>query len=288
MQYICLMDKLKRLFNFYVFGNVHVGLAGFCLVMITGLNKGAYDVYSSLFVGLSIIVSYNFIRYLEIDKERLSWYKIWLKSNLKALFFVTIICSVLLIMLLFKIRIEFSSWIIITLCSFITFFYAIPLLKNRDIEISFRNFPSVKIFSIAFCWAAITVFFPLLEANMLIGFDAYLEFIQRFLFLIVITLPFDIRDLVSDDLRLKTIPQLIGVYKTKLVGIALLICCFTIDFFKEDFSLKNTIVFSAILVITGVFLLNSSEKRSRCYTAFWVEGIPIYWFILLFLSSIIC
>jgi 4-hydroxybenzoate polyprenyltransferase len=161
-----------------------------------------------------------------------------------------------------------------------TFFYVIPIFKLKNIEISFRNFPSVKIFSIAFAWAGISVFFPIYEAKMNITFDIFIEFIQRFALLIVIIIPFDIRDVKSDSDSLKTLPQVLGIKASKIIGMVLLLFTIGLEFFKMIFETSTIIIWVIIALITAIFLWFSSENKSRYYAGFWVESIPIYWLIL--------
>ncbi|WP_147296431.1 UbiA prenyltransferase family protein [Lutibacter oceani] len=144
-------------------------------------------------------------------------------------------------------------------------------------EFSFRYFPTVKIFSIALAWAGISVLFPLVEAEIKFNSTIYIEFIQRILILIAITIPFDIRDVKSDFKSLKTLPQLFGVKKSKILGTVLLVL-FVILGFWNNFFLTTDII---IAIITGIFLWFSSEIKSRYYTGFWVESIPIIWLILI-------
>ena len=158
-----------------------------------------------------------------------------------------------------------------------TLFYVIPIFKIKNIEISFRNFPSIKIFSICIAWAGISVFFPLYEAHSIIDLDVYLEFIQRLLFLIVIALPFDIRDVKVDPESLKTLPQALGINAAKLVGLVLLLEFVLLELCKQNFSLESIFILTVIAIISGLFLWFSSSDKSRYYTSFWVESIPIIW-----------
>lgn len=277
--YICGMQFLKKIFDFYIFSNIHVAIAGFCLTKITLLNFGFSSLNSPLFVAFSIIVSYNFIRLYEIKTNRLGWLKDWFLKQKRAISLLSF-TSVLGLgyVLLFT---DFNSWSLAILLpfAFMTFFYVIPILKLGTLEVSFRNFPGIKIFSIAIAWAGVTVLFPLYEKAILFNTEVYLEFIQRILILLVIIFPFDIRDVKSDAKRLKTLPQVLGVKKTKIIGLVLLILVVLLELIQ-----KTTLIITILIaIITGLFLWFSTEKRSRYYSSFWVEAIPICWFILIML-----
>jgi hypothetical protein len=84
-----------------------------------------------------------------------------------------------------------------------------------------------------------------------------------------------ILDLTTDDPHLQTVPQQIGVKKTKIVGILLLIPFFFLEFFKNNFiqELNRQCNSSSCAVFVLAF---ANENRSKYYSSFWVESIPIF------------
>jgi len=273
------MQFLRKIVNFYVFSNIHVALAGFCMTKITLLKFGFSSNITPLFVALSIIVSYNFIRFYEIKTNRLSWLKKWFIECQKKLFILSTISIVALFYLLFFTDFNLKSLIILFPFAFMTLFYVVPLFKIGNHEISFRNFPGIKIFSIAIAWAGISVLFPLYEEDFNFNSSVFIEFFQRILILIVIIIPFDIRDVASDSKELKTLPLTLGIKKSKWLGTGLLVLFVLVGLF----SFQPLIITVIIAVITGLFLWNSSSKSTRFYASFWVEAIPMFWLILIVL-----
>lgn len=275
------MRLFKKLVDFYIFSNIHVALAGFSLTKITLINFGIADRLTPLFVAFSILISYNFIRFYEIKNNRLNWFKDWFFMNLREILLLMMLSILGLTFILFFTDFNLNSLLILFPFAFMTFFYAIPIVKIGKLEVSFRNFPMVKIFSIAIAWAGISVFFPLYEANLQFTSAVYLEFFQRILFLLAITIPFDIRDVNTDSKSLKTLPQFIGITSSKVLGILLLFGFVLLEIFKENFTYIGFLIVLIISMITGIFLWFSSPKRPRYYTSFWVESIPVIWLGLL-------
>ncbi|SNR52970.1 hypothetical protein SAMN06265371_104333 [Lutibacter agarilyticus] len=277
------MQFLKKIIDFYIFSNIHVALAGFCLTKVTLLKFGFNTFISPLFVALSIIVSYNFIRFYEIKTNRLGWLKQWFIEQKKVLISLSIASILGLIYLLFFTEFKLNSLVIVLPFAFMTLFYVIPIFKIGSLEVSFRNFPGLKIFSIAIAWAGISVLFPLYQEGFKFNQSVFIEFMQRVLFLIAITLPFDIRDLPSDSEELKTIPQVLGVHNTKIIGTLLLVFFVLLGFVVQT----NLITTFIIAIVTGLFLWFSTVNNSRYYASFWVEAIPIFWLclIVLFLNN---
>ncbi|GAA4271357.1 hypothetical protein GCM10022258_06500 [Aquimarina gracilis] len=113
------------------------------------------------------------------------------------------------------------------------------------------------------------------------NFDFLIETIQRFLFIIVMMLPFEIRDLEYDSSSLETIPQTIGITRTKVFGSILLVVFLLLTAVKE--LLSSVEILSTILVttISLLFLWGTEKEQSKYYCSFWVESVPIMWLIIL-------
>lgn len=284
--YFCNMQLIKRIRDFYIFSNIHVAIAGFCITQITVIK---YEINSSLvpmFVALSIVFSYNFIRYYELKTNRLLWLKDWFNQNRKPLFVLNVISIISFIAITFFTSFNIKGLYIVIPFVFMTFFYVIPIAKFNGVEISFRNFPAIKIFSIAFSWAGVSLLLPLAEAGVMFNSDIYLEFIQRVALLIAIIIPFDIRDVKIDDQLLQTLPQILGIKWSKIIGFSLLLVTVLIELFKQYFQYINLLTWLLVTFITGLFLWFTSEKRGKFYVSFWVESIPIFWFLIVYFLKI--
>lgn len=281
IQYFCKMRLSKKIVDFYIFSNIHVALAGFSMTKITLINFGITSNLTPLFVAFSILISYNFIRFYEIKNNRLIWFKDWFFINIKGILLLIFLSILGLATILFFTDFNLKSLLILFPFAFMTFFYAIPLFKIGKLEVSFRNFPMVKIFSIVLSWAGISVFFPLYEADFQFNSAVYIEFMQRIFILLAITIPFDIRDVKADSKTLKTLPQIMGINPSKVFGILLLFGFVLLEIFKENFTYIGFLIVLIISIITGLLLLFSSPKRSRFYTSFWVESVPVIWLGLL-------
>ncbi len=273
------MNSLKKIFDFYIFSNIHVAIAGFCLAKITLIKFDIHSNLAPLLIGFFIIISYNFIRYFEIDSKRLGWFKSWFLQNEIRLVWVSVLAFLSSVYIILFTKFNLESLFIVIPFGFITVFYAIPIFKIGKFEVSFRNFPAIKIFSIAIAWAGVTVLFPLLEQGYHFDNNVYLTFFQRVIILIAYTIPFDIRDINFDEKQLKTIPQLVGIKNSKIVGTILLSIFVLIGFLKNSCFEKDILSDFIIAVIVFLFLWNSKTKQSRYYTSFFIEAIPILWFL---------
>ena len=108
------MQFLKRIFDFYLFSNIHVALSGYCLTKITLLTFKIENSLTPLFVAFSIVISYNFIRFFEIKIKRLSWFKNWFDKHKNYLIILSILAVLGIIFILFSSQFNsYSLWILL-------------------------------------------------------------------------------------------------------------------------------------------------------------------------------
>ncbi|TBN12463.1 UbiA prenyltransferase family protein [Hyunsoonleella pacifica] len=276
------MKVLKQLFNFYINSSIHVAIAVYALTYVTLLEFNLYyDIDVLYFVFYATITGYNFVKYFGLAKFHHRSLAGWLKAIQIFSFF----CFLLMVYYTLNLRLE----IMIYLSAFglITFFYAIPFLPKRffiDKNHNLRSIGGLKVYVIALVWSGVTVFLPLLNSVYEINTDVYVTGIQRFCFVILLILPFEIRDLKFDSLRLSTIPQRIGVRYTKIIGTIMALFIFILEFFKDDISKTKVLVLALVQLITVLFLIFAQKNQNKYYSSFWVESIPVLWlFILLVL-----
>jgi len=100
---------------------------------------------------------------------------------------------------------------------------------------------------------------------------------QRFIFIVVMMLPFEIRDLQFDDKSLETVPQKIGITRTKVFGSILLVILLLLTATKDGLSSSEILSTISITTISLLFLWGTEKRQSEYYCSFWVESIPILW-----------
>lgn len=271
------MNLLKRIFDFYLDASIHVALAVFCLVRLTGfiLNK-PIDNNLALFLFFGTIASYNFIKYgLEAEKYILvanRYHKNIQFFSLIALGFGTYHAYFL----------TKETWIGLGLLGVLTGLYALPVLPKAK---NFRSLGGFKVLPVALVWAGSTVILPILEVDGYLNWDTWIEALQRFLIVLVLILPFEIRDLQYDSLEHRTIPQRFGVENTKMIGIIWTILCFLMTFLKDDVQYFDLFIKTVICLTLALIIVLSGKKRSKYYASFWVEALPIFWILMAYVAS---
>ena len=258
----------KRAFNFYLESSIHVALA---VTALTAMGFHAfgfpYDYSVLLFVFLGSITGYNLVKYAPIA----GLYHRSLTRHLRAIQLFSLFVFFLLCYAFYVIS-DFLKWISIGL-GVATLLYVLPFFGRKNL----RNRYGLKIFIVAFVWAGVTVLLPFFTRENELSNDVLIAFFQRFLWVVVLTLPFDIRDLVYDSRELGTLPQRFGIGKTKVFGLLFLVVIVLLEGFKNYLNFEYTLSQLAILILTGIFLLFARTQQSRYYTTFWVEALPIIW-----------
>lgn len=268
------MKFLKAVFKFYIDSSIHVALAVSALVYLTVFE---YEIIldSNLlgFVFFGTITGYNFVKYAGVARFHHRSLAKWLK----AIQVFSFVCFGLLIYFMIVLP-SHLYWVMAVLASF-TFFYAIPFLRKRTL----RTLSGLKIFVVALVWAGVTVIIPWLAVKETVPTDVWLTFAQRFMMVMVITIPFEIRDLQFDQTALGTLPQKLGIGVSKWLGVVFMYFGFALGLFKDDFSCAHSSALAITCFLCALLLWGASKNQKQYYASFWVESIPLLWLLIFYL-----
>lgn len=266
------MKWFLKFFDFYLDASVHVSLAVVSLLMMTALTLNiSLDFHLSSFIFFGSIGCYNFIKY-GIEAEK---YIIVANTYHKNIQIFSLIC------LAFAIYhahfMNTNTYIGIGILILLTGFYALPLLPKAK---NLRSWGGLKIFIVAIVWSGTTVILPVLLEEITLSWDVWIETIQRFLLVLILLIPFEIRDLAYDKIELKTLPQRFGVETTKRLGILLIVLFFLLLFFKDDYTNQELFFKLSLSLMLYLTLMVTKRNQSKYFASFWVESIPILWYYL--------
>lgn len=273
------MTLLKRIFEIYINSSIHVSLAVTALTVVSSIHLGfPADVDLLFFIFFGAVTGYNFVKYAGIAKL----HHRSLAKNLKVIQVFSFLSFIALIY--FAFRINPKVLLVALFLGVLTLFYALPFLGERNL----RTIGGIKIYLISLIWAGVTVIFPAVNVDTSFSMNLLLEFIQRLLFVLILLIPFEIRDLKYDDVSLKTLPQNIGVRGSKVTGIVFLILMFIIELLKDSATAVSLTALGIIAVLTAWAVVKAEEEQPSFYSSFWVEGLPLLWLaILLMLKNLL-
>ncbi|MCG9970111.1 hypothetical protein [Christiangramia crocea] len=263
------MKYLQNAFELYINSSIHVSLAIVAFTLITFLKYDQeIDKDLLFFIFFASITGYNFVKYAGIAKL----HHLSLAGNLRFIQVFSFLSFVALVY--FTFQMEIRVLIATGFLGLFTIFYAVPFLgKDKNL----RSLPGLKIFIIAVVWAGTTVLLPLINAEAYLGTGILVDFIQRLFLVIVLTLPFEIRDLKYDDEALGTIPQRLGVFKSKVFGLFLILLIFFSEIIQNSFSSAEFLAFIIILLVSGILLWKAGRDQKKYYCSFWVEMVPVFY-----------
>ena len=278
------MKIFKQIFDFYINSSIHVALSVYTLVRITHyMFHISYDEPMVYFAFFGTVVGYNFVKYDALARTK----KAEMRDELKAIAFLSFLSLIAVGICFF--RLQMHTQIVAVAFLGLTLLYTLPFFPNRK---NARNWAGIKIYIVALSWVGVTLVLPVLNAEIIITSDFYLKCIQRFILVFVLILIFEIIDLQYDDPHLKTVPQQIGVARTKYLGYILLLIFCGLEIFNVSgndslsYHFSSLSLQSIIAIIIAVFMFFANEKRPKYYTSFWVESIPmILWVSLILLNK---
>ena len=234
--------------------------------------------------------------------ERTKWYQ---ENN----FYLNVRQVVFSIACLYLIFIHFNGWnlfwtapiatkIIVVLAFFISAVYYIPY-QFLSVTVSFRKLGLLKSISIAWVWSITCCFVPLwLDENKLfsihlnsLNFWAY--FFQLFIFILILAILFDIKDLYRDkEEAVHTIIVKHGIEKTVRIYIIPLLIIYGLFslflFFYVHYTIAYCIIHLFLILLTYWVSIQVSKVKSIHNNILLIDGLMYLKAILsiLYMSSI--
>ncbi len=267
------MKIVRLIFNFCINASILVALSVYAFIRITEIYFDLpYNENLNYFVFFGTITGYNFVKYAGVAKL----HHRSLTNDLKVIQIFSLFCFLALCYYAYQISLTTLCYVM-PFC-LLTILYAVPFLSG--FEKNLRQISYLKIIVVALVWAGFTVLIPLIDASKDISYNIVLLMLQRFFIVVVLILPFDIRDVKYDAISLQTIPKRIGIEKTKKLGLILMVFSLVLEYLSSTSNeVKTPFMIFFFLVI--IFLMRAKIDQSKYYSSFWVELLPIVWWLLL-------
>ena len=240
----------------------------------TGVLSGGYAYFNAidswllygLFSFFSTLAVYNGQRLFKAKSlEQTPWLK-WVDENRTGLLILSVISGIGACAMLFLLpKIEPVTLVLLGWSGLISTLYVLKI-KGTNM----RQIPHLKIHLIAISWVAVVIVFPTINESK--GEALVWSAIAHYLYVLAVTIPFDIRDLKYDTPEQRTIPQVVGINASKFISIVLLVCFGIIMLnFVDPYLIMNPWFFVSIFVQMGLVLF-MNEKRSDIYCAGMIDG----------------
>ncbi len=216
--------------------------------------------------------------YADIDSQRIRE----LRSNRNLYIGTALLSSIVFLALLPTLGYEQGAIFMLLALPFLL--YLIPVFKNKKRG---RDLPYVKIFLIALGWTILCLVVPNVLYGHMTNTQLILLGMEHFVFIILLTIPFDIRDVLDDNaVGLKTLINLKSVQYSK--RLSLVLCIFYLIYISVLFGMQTipwqafiAYIFAILCIIGGT--QKALPTRSDLYYSFYLDGIPILRFLLFYL-----
>lgn len=248
--------------NLLVFGNVLIALAaGFLTLSFSKLIGIDNYLLYGLMLFFGTLFTYNIqrlFRFKEIIESKSPRHQ-WIKNNKRIQYFILFFAGLGAMITFLYLVDNIKSLTLLLVIALVSLIYAFRInIKKR----TFRELPYIKIHVIAISWMFLAFVWPIVNSKIPFTMDNIRTCIAVYFYFIGITIPFDIRDLPYDLKNQKTIPQVLGIKKSKILAFALLIMsAFLIVYtFKE--ALYNPFIYIAYgsqLTLLNKVSINSKE-----------------------------
>ena len=268
-----LTHTLLKFLTFLLNTKLYLSLGAVFLTLETQVQLGMKPQWHPylFIVFLGTMCAYNFHQFITIltHKKNLdSEEQGWVRKNEK--WFNTLVLASVVGFLVAVFMAKREVIIGLVPMAVITLFYSVPVFRTYR----FRDIPYLKIFLIAFVWAATTVIVPIAQSGYLVStFQTSLLIAERFLFVFAATIPFDIRDMETDKQEgLKTIPSWLGEQMSHTISYVAVIAFIIVSLFhfRQSFSLALPLFLSGL--ITLVILYSPRLRRLPFYHIALLDG----------------
>ncbi len=286
------MSFLRKIFYISIYTNILIALAAMAQCALTYIIfERPTNWYIVLVEGTATLLLYNFSLWWSKPKNpkeskfpRTRWifnheWVMWMNNG---------IALVILGYCLWHIHLY--SFLFLGFIGALSLLYGMPLFTFHDRKVGLRQIPGAKIFHIALVWVCSSVVLPYVELlNMGDVIDRWVFValcVLKFIFLIICTLPFDIRDIQQDSYyHLRTLPNMLGEQKAKkLTYVLVMLHCLLILIAPYLIGIKAGLILTNVLIFALLKLAVFKSKEHYHY-AYLLDGSLVLQFLIVVLLS---
>ena len=253
-----------------------------------GFSENWQWMIALVFFGSILVYSFHRINpTITFPKKDASKPYLWVSTNKGITIFTCFMSGFLCVVSSFYLSVELFCCLLPILL--VTLAYILPIVPTMNKLVSLKELPLLKIWVIAFVVSYITVFIPfiqLLSWRACFDLDVLFLFFERVLFLIAITIPFDVRDVKRDRAAgVHTLPIELGVFRSLLLSVILLGFVFVLVTARAFLGLQadcNHVFLTAIgMLITAIVVLETNPTKSDYFFSGLVESTIIIYALTL-------
>jgi len=252
--------------------NIPIGLVAFCVTYFYQSScANPKAVVYALLVCAATLFLYNAQRlFKSIFSIQSSPVLDWVKFHRQRILMYSLVLLLITVYLfLILIRWQVEPLLCISLAGILGLWYVYPLVK-----IPLREIPGAKALVVACVWLLVVVIFPLSNEGLSACMSP-MEFMSYYVFFLGMAIPFDIRDLKYDSMKLKTIPQLVGMRWAKY---CCMLCVATFWLSTKSNDTFDFYFLGVTAILIGLIWGIKTNRPDWYYALIDLTIIPMVWF----------
>ena len=288
------MKAIANAIRFLVFTNTYISICLFCFTAKTSLmlygTMGNMHVNALVFFSTLFLYSFHKVyrRFRLLEEEHKEERHHWVDDRKKMYYIIIVFALVMAIIQLFYMPLRVL--IMLVPVALIAAGYSIPFIKTSKGYIRIRDVLWLKALWIALSCAWLTTLLPVAFMYPL----SYLKqpqvlflFAENLLFIFVLAIPFDIRDVAYDKRNgVNTLPILLGVKGVIKLCLALLGCFAVLVFFHYRYSGLsgcNAVVLVLSAIEAACFVSLCKPERPNLFFHLAIESAMLLQWALIYL-----
>ncbi len=281
------MELVNRSLQGFVFSNSWIAIGAGCLTYYCSVHCLPFfsqiGLFYALFVSVLTFTSYNFQRLIKLrhNDTPSSIRHFWINDHVQLLKILTLIgalASAVLAYYLLTLPVVLFS---IPMGIFVLFYaQVLPLFKG------FRSVPLFKNVITALVWTHTILLVPLIlnenESSFLSIFIHFkTELMALFIFVLGISIPFDIRDINQDQGKIKTFVGIVGMRFSKWLALVCYVVSGYLAFELDWFT------FYVLAIFASVLIWFTHPQRSEWFFSLLWDGILVLFWLGIFIEKLI-
>jgi len=282
---------LKKMLDFIIYGNLFVAASVVSALWLTALQWGLPVKLDTLalFVFSASVFDYTLQRMIstrKIEREMPTPLMAWMQSHLFAERLLLVVSG--MASFVFFLQLPVRIYLPLLIAGLPALLYAFPLVFRTQ-SFRLRESAWLKIGTVAFVWAAVSVVLPYFYYEMHLPAGQWvLPFFERFLLTLALILPFEIRDTAIDNAyQFSNVAQRLGKKKTLRLAAAMVVAVFLLEVLRlfppgpDD--RPFLLAFAAAAAMALILFGKAGVKRSDYFYLILLDAVPVLLFLLLFL-----
>ncbi len=276
----------KKFSEFILFTSIFISLCAVALCMETnvllGLPLNHFSFYC--FVFGATLAQYNLHYLVKTVAIKNSQRQAWSQNKKQIHFILLVVGSTLILFSFFSFHLK--HFITLGCLGAISFLYSFPFLPFKRKK-RIKDYGFLKIMTITLLWTLVTVWFPvnlMPVANKLF----WLIFLKRFIFMFVLCLLFDVRDIDIDRSdNINTLAVMLGKKSSYFLSYTLLLLFVILSFVQNFYLPQNGFLIAILISAAATFLTIELTKKTNSDYIFLagIDGMMLLQAFLVFLFS---